>query len=383
MSLSTRLAFTDHRAAPDAWASALGISRAAIDLYLAAQPIDLHVDSFIWQRILGYDLRKRHGHGALGARFYSQVDLPRLREAQVAGAVFVISTNPLRSTASRPRVFAKNFACLKSILASVPEDVQLVRTARDFADARAQGKLAAFIGIQGGNAIDRDGEAARLLDDGLSANEYGLHSNDLGAPSASANFSSVVRVTLVHLSNSRVGGTSAPLGGNRGLTEVGRQLIASLNARRIFVDLAHISKKGFWEALEVHDKTLPAIVTHTGVSGVHEHWRNLDDEQVRAIAKSGGVVGVMYQSSFLGDPIFSGRAESIVRHLEHIAKIAGDDTPALGSDWDGAIVPPLDMKTCLELPRLVQIMLDRGWREERITRVLSGNFLRALTLLRG
>jgi len=104
---------------------------------------------------------------------------------------------------------------------------------------------------------------------------------------------------------------------------------------------------------------------------------------VRAIAKSGGVVGVMYQSSFLGDPIFSGRAESIVRHLEHIANVAGEEVPALGSDWDGAIVPPRDLRTCLELPRLVQIMLDRGWREEQVMRVLSQNFLRALTRLRG
>jgi len=332
MSLPLRLDFPDHRAAPDAWAASLGISRAAIDLYLAAQPIDLHVDAFIWQRILGYDLRKRHGHGLLGARFYSQTDLPRLREAQLAGAVFVISTNPLRSAAGRARVFEKNFARLKAILESVPEDAQIVRTASDFHAARAQGKLAAFLGIQGGNAVDRDADAVKLLDDQLHPND--LNPND---SSARPRYSSILRVTLVHLSNSRVGGTSAPLGGGRGLTGAGRQLVAALNARRIFVDLAHISKKGFWEALDAHDQSLPAIVTHTGVSGVHEHWRNLDDEQVRAIAKSGGVVGVMYQSSFLGDPIFSGRAESIVRHLEHIANVAGEEVPALGSDWDGAI----------------------------------------------
>jgi membrane dipeptidase len=362
----TSLAFADHRApeARAAWADSLKVSRAAIDLYLAAEPIDLHVDSFIWTRIFGYDLHARHGHGALGARFYSQVDLPRLREAQIAGAVFVISTNPFRTAKGRARVFEKNFSRLKNILIAASDDVQIVRTVSDFRAARQAGKLAAFLGIQGGNAIDRDEDAANLLDD-------------------AEPFSSILRVTLVHLSNSRVGGTSAPLGGGQGLTETGRGLIRALNARKVFVDLAHISKKGFWEAVETHDRTQPLIVTHTGVTGVTPHWRNLDDDQVKAIAKSGGVIGVMYQSSFLGDPMFRGKAESIIRHLEHIEKVAGPDVPALGSDWDGAIIPPRDLKTCLELPRLVQLMLDRGWTEDRVVRVLGQNFLHSLERLRG
>jgi membrane dipeptidase len=379
---SLALPFADHRGAParDAWASSLGISRAAVELYLAAEPVDLHVDSFIWTRIFGYDLLRRHGLGALGATFYSQVDLPRLREAQLAGAVFVISTNPLRSAGGRARAFAKNFARLKGILGRAPEDVMLARTASDFRAARSAGKLAAFLAIQGGNAVDRDGDAAKLLDDHLAPES--LASQSLASQSSPA-YSSILRVTLVHLSNSRLGGTSAPLGGGKGLTEVGRRLVAALNQRKIFVDLAHVSKQGFWDALEVHDRSQPAIVTHTGVCGVHPHWRNLDDEQVRAIGETGGVVGVMYQSSFLGDPLFGGRAESIVRHLEHIERIAGPGVAALGSDWDGLIIPPRDLRTCLELPRLVQRMLDRRWPEERVLQVLGANFLSSLERLRG
>src|SRR6185503_20071393 len=91
------LAFTDHRADPESWARALGISREAVELYLASDVIDLHIDSFIWTRIFGYDLRSRHGRGLLGARFYSQVDFPRLHEARVTGATWVITTNPLRT----------------------------------------------------------------------------------------------------------------------------------------------------------------------------------------------------------------------------------------------------------------------------------------------
>ena len=77
------------------------------------------------------------------------------------------------------------------------------------------------------------------------------------------------------------------------------------------------------------------------------------------------------------------RAETIVDHLAHIVEVVGDDFASLGSDWDGAIVPPRDLPTCLELPRLVECMLGRGWSSERIQKILGGNFLRALATLRG
>ncbi|NUO51456.1 MAG: hypothetical protein HOV80_21590 [Polyangiaceae bacterium] len=167
------------------------------------------------------------------------------------------------------------------------------------------------------------------------------------------------------------------------MTAKGRAYVEQLNAHRVFVDLAHVSRKGFWDALEVHDRSQPVLVTHTGVCGVHDHWRNLDDDQIRAVAKSGGTIGVMYEATFLGDGKWSGRAERIVDHLDHIIKVAGEDYASLGSDWDGAIVTPRDMPTCLELPKLVEIMLGRSWKPERIKKVLGGNFLRVVEALRG
>ena len=97
---------------------------------------------------------------------------------------------------------------------------------------------------------------------------------------------SVVRATIVHLTNSGYGATSAPLGFRRpdkGLTQAGRDIIVQMNARRMFVDLAHIHEQGFWDAVAVHDKTQPLIVTQTGVAGVKPHWRNLTDAQVKAV----------------------------------------------------------------------------------------------------
>jgi membrane dipeptidase len=290
---------------------------------------------------------------------YGQVDLPRMREAQITGAIWVITTNPLRSARGRADTFVDNLARLRAKLDACADDVAVVRDAGEYARAKASGKHAAFIGIQGGNALDADGALDRIPE------------------------RLVIRITLVHLYNSSLGVTSAPQGGDGGLTAKGRDYVKQLDERRIFVDLAHINRRGFFDAVEAHDRSLPLIVTHTGISGVHRHWRNLDDEQLRAIADTGGTIGVMYHAPFLGEGDLGLRASRVVDHIEHVVKTVGEDFASLGSDWDGAITTPRDMPTCLELPRLVQIMLDRGMREETIRKVMGGNYLRALALLRG
>jgi membrane dipeptidase len=347
---------------PTVWARDLGISREAVELYLASDVLDLHLDSFIWNRIFGYDLRKRHGLGALRGHFLSQVDFPRVREGGLTGATWVITTHPWRRRQKRPEVFLENLRRLQAILESVPEDFCVVRNAAEYREARGSGRHAAFLGIQGGNALDRDLDALDLIPDDL-----------------------ILRITLVHLSSSRIGVTSAPtpLRRGEGLTAFGRDYVRRLNEKRIFVDLAHINREGFFDAVKVHDPSQPFLVTHTGVNGVHRHWRNLDDDQLRAVAASGGTVGIMYQSSFLGDRWWDGRAESVVRHIAHIVDVVGEDHASLGSDWDGAISPPRDLRTPRDLPRLVELMQGRGWKPERIQKILGGNFLRVVESLRG
>jgi membrane dipeptidase len=358
----TPLAYRDHRRDPRAWADALGISREAIDLYLDSEIFDWHVDTFIWTRIFGYDLTARHGSGPFGARFFGQVDLPRIREAAIGSACWVITTNPAKVASERRQAFFENLARLESIFASVPTDVARVRSAGEWRAARAAGKHAAFVGIQGGNALDDDLSAIDALPDGA-----------------------ILRITLVHLSSSRLGATSSPLArgaGARGLSPFGKDYVRRLNDKKIFVDLAHISPEGFWDALAVHDPAIPAIVTHTGVSGVHRHWRNLDDDQIRAIADRGGIVGVMFHGEFLDGKPLGGSLDALVAHLEHVRDVGGEAVPCLGSDWDGAISTPREMPTCLELPRLVDRMLRRGWNERAIRAVLGGNALRVIETLR-
>jgi membrane dipeptidase len=357
----TSLSQLDETAEPAAWAEALRVSTEAVELCRQCDVIDLHVDSFIWTRVLGYDLKKRHGRGLLGARYYSQVDFPRMRAAGVTGALWSITTNPFRRAASRQATFARNLEALRAVCAAASDQVALVRNASQYEAARRAGKHAVFIAVQGGNALDADSELA-LLESG-----------------------DVVAVTLVHLSRSRLGAPSSPFRTHAGgLTERGRAYVARLNALRVFVDLAHIGRPGFWDAIAVHDRSQPLLASHTGVNGAYRSWRNLDDAQIEAVADTGGVVGVIFHGGYLGGGYWSGgNAELIARHIAHIVDVVGEDHAALGSDWDGAIITPRDMRTCLELPRLVECLLARGYGHARIQKILGGNYLRALRALRG
>jgi membrane dipeptidase len=301
----------------------------------------------VWTRIFRYDLTRRHGSGPFRARYFGQADLPRLREAGLSTVVLSIATNPARRHGTRTT----------ALLANLEKLQRITSTSALTSDSDS---ITAYLAVQGGNAFDSPADV-RLVPEGA-----------------------LLRVTLMHLTDSRLGATSSPLGRSRGrgrLTAEGRALVEALSERRILVDLAHASRPTFFDTLDALDACqapLPPVVTHTGVAGVHPSWRNLDDEQIRAIADRGGVIGIMYHRGFLGRPSWKVGAEAIVRHLEHLIGVGGEDVAALGSDWDGMIVTPRDMPTCLELPVLVDRMLTRGWPEPRIRRVLGANALRVI-----
>lgn len=320
---------------------------------------DLHIDSFIWTRILRYDLLRRHGRSLLGRRYLWQVDLPRALEAGLSGGIWSVTTNPFRPAAARRDACVRNVAHLHSILRRAP-GVRPVRTVAQYREARAAGEHGAFVGIQGGNALASSIEDLSLLDDG-----------------------DVMRITLVHLTDSRIGRTSSPLrlpGAAAGLSDFGREFVRRCNAARILVDLAHISPQGFHDAAAVHDASFPLIVTHTGVDGVHPHWRNLDDEQLRVVAATGGCVGVMCQESFLGTPT---SVATVADHLEHIVSVGGWELPAIGTDFDGMVTPPKDLAGYDGFPRLVAELRRRGWTDEQLAGALCDNALRTIEAVRG
>jgi membrane dipeptidase len=340
-----------------------GVSLDAVQLLRSSEVIDLHIESFIPARLYSYDLTKRHGTGPSGGRRFGQLDFPRALDGGLTGGMWSITTNILRGAEARLRLIRENTIALRDTIESTAGKMRVVRDYAEYMAARKEGAHAAMIAIQGGNCFEAAPEGPAAV-----PGRY------------------ITRVTVVHLSNSCYGATSSPaklFKSDEGLTEKGKEFVAQLDAERIFVDLAHIHRKGFWDAIDVHDRTLPVIDTHTGVCGVKDMWRNVDDDQVKAVAKTGGVVGIIFEPSFLTRPGGPDDGRMVVEHMKHIIDVAGEDTPAIGSDYDGFITPPPDLRDGgLGFVRLVQYMLDADFSEATIRKILGQNFLRSFAALR-
>lgn len=344
-------------------AAAAGVSLEAVQLLRGTEVIDLHIESYIPTRLWGYDLAERHGTLALGGRFFGHLDFQRALDGGLTGGMWSVATNILRGKKGRLAAVKQNIAGLAEVVGKTEDRLRVVRSHAEFEAARAAGAHAVFLSVQGGNAFDGAPEGPLVIEDRL-----------------------LTRVTVVHLSNSGYGGTSSPLAlmsGGRGLTDQGRLFIEQLNEGRIFVDLAHISEEGFWDAVEVHDRDQPLLVTHTGVDGVRDMWRNLSDAQIKAVAETDGVIGIIFQAGFLKRPGGPRDGRMVIEHLQHVIDLVGEDHAALGSDFDGFITPPPDLRDGgVAFPRLVQYMLDAGWSEARIRKILGENYLRTLKAIR-
>lgn len=348
---------------PNERASRMGVSHAAIDLLAHSEVIDLHLESSVPNRLWGYSYLERHDDHPLAGHFFGHIDFPRALDGGLTGAMWSIATNPARSAAGRLETTRANIRELVSTIEQTSGALRVVKNRAEYDAARKDGVHAAMVCVQGGNAYEALGDDEPLSEDG-----------------------ELVRVTVVHLSNSCFGATSSPLSlwkSNAGLTSAGRRFVERLNQERIFVDLAHVSRQGFWDAVDVHDKSQPLIVTHTGVDGVHAMWRNIDDKQIRAVAGTGGTIGIIFQTSFLKRRNGPTDSRMVLEHMEHIIKVAGEDFISIGSDYDGMIVPPPDLRDgATAYARLVQMMLDAGWSETRVQKALGDNYLRAFAHLR-
>jgi membrane dipeptidase len=204
-----------------------------------------------------------------------------------------------------------------------------------------------------------------------------------------------------------------------GLTPFGKQVVREMNRLGVLVDISHVSDTTFWDAIATTTK--PVIASHSSARALSMHRRNMTDDMLRAVAKNGGVVNVNFFSQFI-DSMYNQRFGNIERqlrdrdrslrdsgtpndqirtqvaalrqrlldslpntplsvlidHIDHIAKVAGVDHVGLGSDFDGVTALPTGMEDVTMLPRLAQALLDRGYAEADIKKILGGNMLRVL-----
>ena len=313
--------------------------------------MDLHADTAKLMDKLGYDLATRHERPLPSmANLVGHVDLPRMREGGMAGQFFSFWTNPLPERGCT-RSVNDQLDALDIAMRKHPEQLVWARTGADVRAAKAAGRLSALGGIEGGQALESKLE-----------------------PIEAFSRRGVRYLGLLHFSKNAIGRPAKGRGADPsgGLTGFGRDVVRECERCGVIVDLAHINRRGFMDALEL--ATVPAIVSHTGVLGVHEHWRNIDDDQIRAVANKGGCIGIIFARKFLG----SASIDAVVDHIAHVIDVAGEDVAALGSDFDGFVVPPVGLEDIAAMPNLTVALSRRGISDRVLAKILGGNVLRVL-----
>lgn len=315
--------------------------------------IDLHADTPKLMDKLGYDFTQRHDRPMPRmANILGHVDIPRMREGGVAAQFLALWTWP-KFVPTQPRSKVKSLLdqldAVQDVVDKHPEKLAWTRTGEDIRAAKAAGKVAVLGGIEGGHCLE--GDVANI---------------ELFARRG------VRYLGPIHLWPSELGSSSRQPKKDEGLTGLGVEVIRESERCGVVVDLSHMSKKSYAQALEIVSR--PPMVSHTGIAGVHEHWRNIDDEQIRAVANKGGCVGIIFARNYLGGKSI----ECVVDHIMRVIDVAGEDVPALGSDFDGFVVPPEGLEDIAAMPNLTVALSKRGLPPRVLEKILSHNALRVL-----
>jgi membrane dipeptidase len=255
------------------------------------------------------------------------------------------------------RITLEIAAILLRMAADRPDALRICRTASEIAEAEAAGALAAVLHIEGCEGVGPDLEEIEIL------HAAGLRS--IGPVWSRDNI-------FGHGVPFRHGITPDT---GPGLTEAGRRLVDLCNERRIILDLSHMNEAGFWDV--ARQSTLPLVATHSNVHAICPATRNLTARQLRAIAESGGVVGLNYAVQFLRP---DGRRDSatdpdvLVRHLAALVEALGEGGVALGSDFDGALIPDA-IGSAAGVGVVISAMRRAGFGETLIRRICRDNWI--------
>ena len=367
------------------------LSERARKLHFSSIVVDTHDDTT--QRLLGgkFDLGTRSSTGS--------IDIPRMREGNV-GAIFFSIWMPSKVTG--PDAVNRAIVQIDAVREQVrkhPNDLVLATTAAEIRDAHKQGKIAALLGVEGGHIIN----------------------SDLGVLRAYAALG-VRYMTLTHSGNDEWADSSTDQAVHNGLTDFGREVVREMNRLGVMVDISHVSDKTFYDALET--SKAPLIASHSSCRAICDAPRNMTDQMMKDLAAKGGVVQINYHVGFLsqefrdaekanpelnktisaevmkrcadnegcqlieGDRITREYVEQgklprvefskIIEHIDHAVKVAGIDHVGLGSDFDGANMP-YGMEDAAKLPRITEALLQKGYAEGDVKKILGENTLRVMT----
>lgn len=320
---------------------------------------DLHDDVLLWER----DLLKRYDFG--------HSDLPRMLEGHVGLQVFsTVTKTPRGINYERNSGETDNITLLAmaqrwpketwtSLLQRALYQAQKLNEASANSDGRlvlikTRNDLANFV-----SAWQKDPQrvAAILATEGLQPIEGKLENVD-------ALYEAGFRITgLTHFFDNEIGGSAHGLE-KGGLTPLGKQVIKRLEEKAMLIDLAHASRPLIDDVLAI--ATRPVLVSHTGVEGTCKGPRNLSDKHLKAIAATGGVIGIGYWDA----AVCATSVDAIIKAIRYTADLIGVQHVALGSDFNGTIHAPFDVTG---LPQLTEGLLKAGFNRDEIAAIMGGN----------
>ncbi len=323
--------------------------RHAKELHRKIISIDTHTDSPL----------DFNGSYSIGLRGKYQVDIPKMNEGYLDAQYLACWVRQGELT-SAGRKNAKNRVddLINRIYQQVErnsDECGVARNANDIHDLKAEGKKAFLIGIENGYAIGKD---LKLIE------EY--HNKG------------VTYITLCHSLNNDICDSSSDKSGPRwnGLSPFGKEVIAEMNRLGILIDLSHASDATFWDVMNISE--VPVFASHSSSRAIYNCDRNLSDEQLRAIAETGGVAQACLVDEFLTSTPSLSNIEDFMTHLCHMIDVAGIDHVGIGSDFDGGA----GIKGCNGDNDMIQItmrLIERGYSDEDIAKIWGGNFMRVLT----
>ena len=303
-----------------------------------------------------------HGSYNVGTREWTQVCVPKMEEGHLDGQYLAcwIAQGP-RDTKSSEEAVQLIDSLIDGIYWQVgmnKEVCDIARTADDLIRLKAEGKKAFFIGIENGYGIGKDlSNIKRFHDRGVSY------------------------ITLCHTKHNDLCDSSSDFTpGVGGLTPFGKKAVKIMDKLGILIDLSHAHEDTFWDVAKVSKN--PLFASHSSSRALLDHDRNLTDEQLRAIAKSGGVAQACIVDLFLNKNPKEATMTDFINHVCHMVEVAGIDHVGIGSDSDGGA----GVIGCMGDNDFINItvrLLDKGFSEEDIAKIWGGNFLRVMNKVQG
>jgi membrane dipeptidase len=328
-------------------------------------------------------------------------DVGRMKKGGMGGQFFAayVAASYVEGNRSAHRALEMIDTVKHDIVAQHPDDFFFATTAEDIRRAHREHKIAALIGIEGGHAIEDSLRLLRLY-------------YELG----------VRYMTLTHSNSNHWADSSGdPKKPNNGLSPFGKEVVAEMNRLGMIVDISHVADKTFWDALEV--SKAPIFASHSSCRAISPVPRNMTDEMIVALAKKGGVIQINFSCDFLSPAVAKSnegsadkiRAErdrlipkyandpdglrkamaearktvgaapgpratlaDVVKHVNHVAQIAGVDAVGLGSDFDGIGCAPEGLDSVDKWPNLTRALLEEGYTASDIRKIYGENTLRLM-----